>query len=145
VQKKIARKWRPKKPKVTRMWFNGANMLDPSQLCKGICFTNMKQFRRALKSNHIIIGRDYKYLRNEPRQVNVCCQVEHCTFFMVASVVGKESTVMIRKVIEQHQCGTTNDSSRIINQWLAEVFEDDIRSDPDWKVTSLINRVKRKG
>jgi hypothetical protein len=29
-------------------------------------------------------------------------------------------------------------------QGLAEVFEDDIRSDPDWKVTGLIDRVKRK-
>jgi hypothetical protein len=34
VQKKTARKWQPKKPKLTRMWFNEANMLDPSQLCK---------------------------------------------------------------------------------------------------------------
>jgi hypothetical protein len=144
VQKKTTRKWRPKKPKVARMWFNEANMLDPSQLCKGLCFIDMGQFRRALKSYHIIIGRDYKYLRNEPRQVNVCRQVEHCPFFMMASVVGKESTVMIRKVIEPHQCGTTNDSSRISSQWLAEVFEDDIRSDPDWKVTGLIDRVKRK-
>lgn len=51
---------------------------------------------------------------------------------------------MIRKLEEPHTCGTTNQSSRIDTTWIAKVFEEEIRSDPDWKIQGLIDEIQRR-
>lgn len=52
-----------------RVWFDESKILDQSQLCKAMCFHNVTQFRRALKSYHIVQNRNYWYLRNDPDRV----------------------------------------------------------------------------
>uniref|UniRef100_A0A0A9CVT4 Transposase MuDR plant domain-containing protein n=1 Tax=Arundo donax TaxID=35708 RepID=A0A0A9CVT4_ARUDO len=143
VHMKAVKKRRPKKCQV-RIWFNVAKMLDPSQFCKGLCFTDMDQVRFALQSYDIVNGRDYRFLRNEPRYVMVRCQSEFCPFYLIASKISKEPTVMIRRLEEPHTCGTTSETSRISSNWVANVFEEQIRSDPDWKVQDLIDEIQRK-
>ncbi|EAZ08441.1 hypothetical protein OsI_30707 [Oryza sativa Indica Group] len=68
---------------VQRTYFDESNMMDTSQLCKGMCFTDAGQFRKALKSYHIVKGRDYKYTRNKADRIKVKCSQDKvkCDFF----------------------------------------------------------------
>lgn len=68
----------------------------------------------ALKSYHIVQSRDYKYLRNDKDRVKVCCVCKTCPFFMLASQIAGEPTVVLRKMIDPHTCGITMDGVELI-------------------------------
>lgn len=91
-----------------RIYFDEDNIMDTTQLQEAMCFTDVDQYRRALKSYHIVQGRDYRYTRNEPRRVNVKCKEENCPFIMRGSRIAREHTFMLREMIP-HTCGTTRE------------------------------------
>lgn len=84
------------------------------------------------------------YLRNDSDRVKVCCVNDSCPFYMLASQIANEKTIAIRNMVGPHTCGTTMDSSRVSSEWLNKVYEEDIRSDPNWKITSMMDAVMRK-
>lgn len=83
------------------------------------------------------------YLRNDRDRVNVCCVTELCQFYMTASAIKREETVCIRKMVLPHTCGITYDTSRVDSTWLSNRYEENFRSDPDWKISALIDTTKR--
>lgn len=89
-------------------------------------------------------NRDYRYLRNDPDRVKVVCIDERCPFSMLASKIAGESTVQIREMVEPHRCGTIRNNTRVTSTWLSEVYSEDIRSDPDWKVNALMDQAMRE-
>ncbi len=132
--------------RVQRTYFDESNMMDTSQLCKGMCFTDAGQFRKALKSYHIVKGRDYKYTRNKADRIKVKCSQDKvkCDFFIRASQVGSEKTFMVREMIAPHTCPSHRNCTRVDSTWLSERYEDDFRSDPNWKVEAFMARCLRE-
>lgn len=131
---------------VQRIYFDESNMMDTSQLCKGMCFTDAGQFRKALKSYHIVKGRDYKYTRNKADRIKVKCSQDKvkCDFFIRASQVGSEKTFMVREMIAPYTCPSHRNCTRVDSTWLSERYEDDFRSDPNWKVEAFMARCLRE-
>ncbi|XP_066165208.1 uncharacterized protein [Oryza sativa Japonica Group] len=131
---------------VQSIYFDESNMMDTSQLCKGMCFTDAGQFRKALKSYHIVKGRDYKYTRNKADRIKVKCSQDKvkCDFFIRASQVGSEKTFMVREMIAPHTCPSHRNCTRVDSTWLSERYEDDFRSDPNWKVEAFMARCLRE-
>uniref|UniRef100_A0A0A9FWI1 Transposase MuDR plant domain-containing protein n=1 Tax=Arundo donax TaxID=35708 RepID=A0A0A9FWI1_ARUDO len=73
---------------------------------------NGHQFRRAMKSYHIMNERDYRYIRNVGDRVKANYEEDRCPFFIHASRIAGESTFQIRKrvvsleqVLEWIVCG----------------------------------------
>lgn len=126
-----------------RIYFDEDNIMDTTQLQEAMCFTDVDQYRRALKSYHIVQGRDYRYTRNEPRRVNVKCKEENCPFIMRGSRIAREHTFMLREMIP-HTCGTTRANSRLNSTWLSYKYLENFRSDPDWKVSALQDQCMRE-
>ncbi|KAE8781015.1 Protein FAR1-RELATED SEQUENCE 5 [Hordeum vulgare] len=69
------------------------------QLCKDLCFTNVLEFRKALRNYHVRTLRNFQYHRNEPKRVIVWCPDRNngCEFFLSASKVAHEDTFTIKK------------------------------------------------
>ncbi|KAF0902284.1 hypothetical protein E2562_015509 [Oryza meyeriana var. granulata] len=88
---------RGKGVQVQMIYFDESNMTDTSQLCKGMCFTDAGQFRKALKSYHIVKGRDYKFIRNkdgEDQMRGLGCKDQRGTVQLHAQIVeGKDTHI----------------------------------------------------
>ena len=138
VPPKGGRKSRAKKMK-PRMWYDDRRRNPHEQLCLKMCFINAQQFRDALISLHIAQSRNYAYHRNSNVRVTVHCIHESCPFHMVASEIKGEKTVCIRKMVLQHTCNTSTETSRVSAKWLAENYEGMFRSDPHTNIQSLID------
>src|ERR1041385_65736 len=75
--------------KKERKWYDPAAPGAHEQLCKDLCFTNVYEFRNALRDYHIRTLRNFEYHRNTPIRIIVWCPDRHlgCTFYMTASKV----------------------------------------------------------
>lgn len=137
------RKSRAKKPMI-RVWYDVSKENAHEQMELFLCFKDVHQFRKALANYHIVNRRDFTYLRNTPERVIAYCKSDDtCPFFICSSQVKGETTHCIRLILLPHTCVTTQDSSRINSTWLSEIYEDAIRSDPNMKITALIDMVMR--
>jgi hypothetical protein len=88
--------------------------------------------------------RDFEYLRNDHDRITVCCNSRGtCPFAILSSTITGETTHVICWLVLPHTCGKTNDSSRINAVWVSKTYEDQIRSEPNMKITALIDMVKR--
>ena len=127
-----------------RNWYDERRLQPHEQLCLKMCFRDVEQFRNAMINLHIAQSRNYIYHRNSNVRVTVQCIHEDCPFHMVASEIKGEKTFCIRKMIIEHTCGTTTDSSRVSAKWLAHTFESMFRSDPATNIVSLIDAARQQ-
>ena len=66
------RKSRRKKPKLG-VWYDESRANPQDQLCLKMCFTDVYQFRRALRQLHVSQLRNDAYWRNNKDRVIVVC------------------------------------------------------------------------
>jgi hypothetical protein len=112
-------------------------------MVKGMCFKDVKEFRKTLESSHIKQGRSYNFVKNKMEKVKVRCSDSSCPFSLFASLIAGESTFMIRQDVLEHTCGITREASRLKSTWLPKYYENHFRVDPTWKVSAFIEAVKR--
>jgi hypothetical protein len=134
---------RPTRLLQQRMEFDESIMDEDDQMVKGMCFKDVKEFRKALESSHIKQGRSYNFLKNKMEKVKVRCADSNCPFSLFASKIAGEPTFMIRQDVVEHTCGITREASRLNSTWLAKNYENHFRVDPNWKVSAFIEAVKR--
>uniref|UniRef100_A0ACD5VTH8 Uncharacterized protein n=1 Tax=Avena sativa TaxID=4498 RepID=A0ACD5VTH8_AVESA len=61
---------------------------------------------------------------------------------MTSTIMG-ETAYVIRQLVLPHTCGKTNESSRINSVWLSKNYKDQIRSDPDMKISAFMDMVRK--
>ena len=135
------RKSRRKKPKL-RVWYDESRANPQDQLCLKMCFTDVYQFRRALRQLHVSQLRNYAYWRNNKDRVIVVCSEEKCPFYMVGSEIKHEKTFCIRKMSLKHHCAVQGESTKVTIDWVAKASEQTIRTDPKTCVDTLIENAK---
>ncbi|KAE8791701.1 hypothetical protein D1007_33832 [Hordeum vulgare] len=98
-----------KKKKMERKWYDPVLPDAHEQLCRGLCFTNVYEFRKALRNYHVRTLRNFQYHRNEPTRIIVWCpeRTNGCEFFMTTSKVPHEDTFTIKKCHLDHTCGSS--------------------------------------
>jgi hypothetical protein len=127
-----------------RIYYDESSPIANELLQVKVCFVDVHQYRRALTNYHIVNQRDFEYLRNDHDRITVCCNSGGtCPFAILSSTITGETTHVIRWLVLPHTCGKTNDSSRINAVWVSKTYEDQIRSEPNMKITALIDMVKR--
>ncbi|XP_020147897.1 uncharacterized protein [Aegilops tauschii subsp. strangulata] len=139
------RKRRLKKKKERKLY--DPNLPDaPKQLCKDLCFTNVYEFRKALRNFHVRTLRNFQYHRNEPTRIIVWCPESKngCEFFMTASKVAHEDTFTIKKCHLDHSCGACGESIKKTAEWVAEIVEDTVRSNVKADVETILKHTKKK-
>ena len=139
------RKRRLKKKK-ERKWYDPKVPDAHEQLCKDLCFTNVYEFRKALRNFHVRTLRNFQYHRNEPSRVIVWCpeRKNGCEFFMTASKVAHEDTFTIKKCHMDHSCGACGESTKVTVEWVAEAMEDTVRSNVKADVETVLKHTKKK-
>jgi hypothetical protein len=55
-------------------------------MVKGMCFKDVKEFRKTLESSHIKQGRSYNFVKNKMEKVKVRCSDSSCPFSLFCIV-----------------------------------------------------------
>jgi hypothetical protein len=142
-QNRSGRKRRVQKPK-PRIWYDEARENPHEQIAKKVCFTDVYQFRNALRTFHVAQLRNYHLHRNSNVRIIVDCLEDGCPFYMTASKIANEKTFVIRKLRKEHTCLAHGENTKVTINWLAHQSEQALRTDPNTSVDTLIENVKQK-
>ncbi|KAM0849442.1 hypothetical protein ACQ4PT_053734 [Festuca glaucescens] len=139
------RKRRLKKMK-KRVWYDETRANPHEQIAVKLCFTDVYQFRRALRTYHIAQLRNFEYWRNDSDRIIVLCPRADtgCPFYMSASKIAHEQTFCIRKILGVHTCIASGQHTKVTIDWLAKQSEQAVRIDPNTTVDTLIDNANQK-
>ena len=143
VKLPAGRKSRAKKRK-PRVWYDEQRENPEEQFMKKLCFLDVTQFRRALLNFHISQNRNHAFHRNCPDRIIAVCKFENCPFFIAASQIAHEKTFCIKKLNLHHSCPVVGESTKVTAKWLAHECEQQLRTDPNTPVQTIISNLKQK-
>ncbi|KAH7866476.1 hypothetical protein Vadar_020923 [Vaccinium darrowii] len=123
--------------------FDGARDMTNPTLLEGMIFPNVTTFRTFLKEYHIREGYEFEYVKNESTRVIVICK-DKCGFRLHASPMHGEKSFQIKTIIAQHACIRKYINKWATHKWLANKYKDTLAGEPDKKVKTLKNDVKRE-
>jgi hypothetical protein len=129
-----------------RVWYDESRADPHEQMALKVCFTDVYQFRRALRTFHIAQLRNFAYWRNNSDRIIVHCseRKKGCPFYMTASKIAHEHTFCIRKMRGQHTCIAHGENTKVTIDWVAKESEQAVRSNPNTTVDTLIDNAKHK-
>ena len=127
-----------------RLWYDETRADPHQKICLRLCFTDVKQFRRALRTFHVAQLRNFGYHRNSDQRIIAHCSEEGCPFYMTASKFAHEKTFRIRKMNLHHSCPAVGENTKVTIDWLATQCEQAIRTDPNTCIDTLIENIKLK-
>jgi hypothetical protein len=127
-----------------RVWYDANRENAHEQFDVKLCFTDVYQFRVALRNFHIAQLRNYHLHRNTPNRIIAECSEKGCPFYMTASIIKHEKTFCIRKFRALHTCIPHGENTKVTIDWLAQQSEESVRTDPNTCVDTLIQNTKLK-
>ena len=89
-------------------WFDEVTMIHPI-MEEGMLFTDVGQFREAMKNLIIREGRKVQRKKNDREKVSAKCLGTGCEWYIYARVIPGEKTFKLRKFMNQHTCGRSHD------------------------------------
>ncbi|KAK8943070.1 hypothetical protein KSP39_PZI008986 [Platanthera zijinensis] len=101
----------------------------------GMCFNTVDDFREAVRTYSNMQGKPIKFTKNCSDKVQVTCE---CGWVMYASFISKnDRTFQVKTIKGEHSCYRAPSSKHCTFDFLAKKYQDHLRSNPEWPVTSM--------
>ena len=107
--------------------FDHKTEMDDPKFELGQLFATAKIFREAVRMQAIIQRRPIKQCRNYGARVKFICEAP-CSWVIYASKMQLTDTYQIKVYDSNHTCTPTFHQKQINSRWIAEHYEDDIRT-----------------
>nr|XP_017239829.1 PREDICTED: uncharacterized protein LOC108212616 [Daucus carota subsp. sativus] len=120
--------------------FDHKTEMDDPKFELGQLFATAKIFREAVRMQAIIQRRPIKQCRNYGARVKFICEAP-CSWVIYASKMQLTDTYQIKVYDSNHTCTPTFHQKQINSRWIAEHYEDDIRMNPTWPLSSFLQKV----
>ncbi|KAH7848811.1 hypothetical protein Vadar_008331 [Vaccinium darrowii] len=111
---------------------------------KGMKFTNVTVFRKALREWQVQGGYDIKFVKNESTRVTAICKEKKCGFRIHASNMQCEKTFQLKSIIPNHDCHRTYNNHLVTSAYIANKYINKLRDDPYVKVDSFKKEIRRE-
>lgn len=141
-----------KEGRVTYPEFLAERDLEDPKFKIGMLFTNCRQFKEACRNHGINNRHQIRFKRNEKKIVEAVCkgltfESEKCMWRVYASRLDFHDefnyTMQVKRGIFVHTCIKVNANYHLTARWIAKRYLEDFRSDPDWKISALIDDIGR--
>ncbi|KAH7846360.1 hypothetical protein Vadar_012997 [Vaccinium darrowii] len=122
--------------------------------CNGMVFKRRYQLAEAIRQHAILQGKDIKFIKNETTRVRAVCSHKKfteeelkqgkkgCPWLIFASDNGMpKKTLQIKHYNPNHNCGRVWTNRLMNSSWLARIYFDDIRINPNLKVSEFVEKV----
>ncbi|KAL3838161.1 hypothetical protein ACJIZ3_022752 [Penstemon smallii] len=106
-------------------------------------FRNKKEFKDAVNVHAVATRRNITITKNDNRRVYAKCAEEDCDWRIHALKMKDECTFQIREYNPVHKCGRAVQSKNANSKWLAQMYEDKFRTDPNTTVDGFRNDVMK--
>ncbi|KAB1213964.1 hypothetical protein CJ030_MR5G017227 [Morella rubra] len=113
------------------------------QLDVGLKFRDPKQFKKAPKIYSLKNGFDYKFVKSDKLRVRCACKKEGCGWRIYAAYMNRREAFQIKTFNSRHECGNHYYNKRADVDWIAHHYMNDIRDNPNWLLTSMVDRIRR--
>ncbi|KAL3753889.1 hypothetical protein ACJRO7_001174 [Eucalyptus globulus] len=102
----------------------------------GMCFSNAKEFREAIRNYAIKNGRQVRFTKSAQNKLRVVCS-EGCDWLIYASKVQGKHTLQVKTFNPVHTCNRVLCLPQVSTKWLANKYCDRLRNNPTWPGTSM--------
>ena len=133
--------------------FKAQNSDEPPVLVVGMKFESHKEFRAHLKHYAICNRISIKFLKNERSMITAQCvnrardeQTQEwggCEWRIRGSWNKERSYFQIKSFYSTCSCPRSNKNKLADSNYLASRYMEQVREDPEWKITSMQRTVKR--
>ena len=110
----------------------------------GMKFTDVYQFREAVREYNLKIGNDLSFVKNNKDKVIIVCKDEHCNYRVYGSQVRDEMTFQIKTYNPNHTCIRAYKNSGITSRWIAKRYMKTFRHDIQKPTIALQQQIKGK-
>ncbi|KAK8946345.1 hypothetical protein KSP39_PZI006942 [Platanthera zijinensis] len=101
----------------------------------GLCFTTADEFREAIRTYANMQGKPIKFSKNCSDKIQVTCE---CGWQLYASFISKsDNTFQVKTIKGEHTCFRTATSKHCTSDYLANKYQNHLRSNPEWLVHSM--------
>ncbi|OVA16645.1 Phox/Bem1p [Macleaya cordata] len=92
-------------------------------------FTNVHEFREALRKYSIAHGFAYKFIKNDSHRVTVKCKSEGCPWRLHASRLSTTQLFCIKKMSSTHTCdgAVLTTGNQATTNWVADIIKQKLR------------------
>ena len=97
----------------------------------------------AIKLYSIFKGIPIKFIKNVKVRIRVKC-IDKCPFELYCGKMKDEDTWMVKKLNPEHNCGRRLRNRFASSNWLGKHLVDDVRSDPNVKMSIIKDRIVNK-
>lgn len=118
-------------------------MAEP-QFHLGLCFPDANTFRAAVRQHSVLHGRDIRLKKNDKDKIQAICKHETCPWIVYASKMGKEATLQVKSLHAVHECTRKERVGCATSKWLADKYNDKLRTDPKWPIQSMMTVVQKE-
>jgi hypothetical protein len=106
-------------------------------------FPDTYAFKRALKTQVVQHGYDYKFTYNDRCRVSALCLQENCNWRIHASTDATRTYTQIKTYYPTHSYGFQFKNSKCDVEYIVRKYKRDFKDDPTWTPFALKERVKR--
>uniref|UniRef100_A0A2N9GEU7 SWIM-type domain-containing protein n=1 Tax=Fagus sylvatica TaxID=28930 RepID=A0A2N9GEU7_FAGSY len=133
----------PKAPKPRSVEFDVIDMSNPV-LENGMKFSDVYQFREAVREYNLKIGKDLSFVKNDKDKVIIVCKDEHCSYRVYGSQVRDEMTFQIKTYNPNHTCTRAYKNSAMNSKWISKRYMETFRHDIKKPTLALQQEIKSK-
>ncbi|XP_038679489.1 uncharacterized protein LOC119980765 [Tripterygium wilfordii] len=107
----------------------------------GMHFTNLAEFKQAVRDYAVANGRQIRVDRNDKKRCQVKCK-DGCPFRIWCSKISGEETYQIKTFVNKHNCSRSFVVKQASTKWLAKKFLTKVRGEPRVKSIDLVVWIK---
>ncbi|XP_021728764.1 uncharacterized protein LOC110695848 [Chenopodium quinoa] len=132
------------------------------KLVPNLKFKDATVLRKALRLHAIENRYEFYFLHNDSTRITIQCRNRcgcqfsaktsrmplctcvggvRCNFKVYARNMLRQETWQIRSLRLEHNCMRRKDNCKVTSEWIADMYLEDFRSNPGWKVKQLRDRV----
>lgn len=109
----------------------------------GMAFVNMEEFRESVRQYGLEETRAVHFVCNEPDRAHVKCE-SGCPFRIWVRKEKDNEVVAIRTLVNQHLCSKPFKNKLASVKYLAQIYGDRIRKNPQWRVKEMIETIRNE-
>ncbi|CAL9019805.1 unnamed protein product [Prunus brigantina] len=108
-------------------------------LCLSFATTDL--FRKAIRNYSIVNRRMIKFKCNDRDRVRAVC-AGNCKWVCFASAVNGSEWVQVKKLVDEHDCGTIDHNFHANSTWLAQRYATQLSRKHNWDMGTFKQQVQ---
>ncbi|XP_050915594.1 uncharacterized protein LOC127130666 [Lathyrus oleraceus] len=118
------------------------NMLDYKWEL-GTYFAAKNDFKEAITSYAVQLGRDLRFSKNDKQRVRVICK-EGCDWNAYCGKLPYEDSWKLRKLVDKHNCSGSYNMKLMTTKWLSKRIQKSLKDNPNLKIRDIKEKAQRK-